>query len=228
MTQDLEIAKTLAEHWNAREVLQWGFSRFRPQIAIASSFGLEDVALIDLASEIEPAFRVFTLDTDFLFPETYELIERTEKRYGIVVERIRPDMSPSEQAVFHGSSLWQRLPDLCCRIRKVEPLTHKLRTLKAWVTGIRREQSPARANARKVEWDEKFGLVKLNPLADWTAAQLWDYVRARGVPYNPLHDKGYPSIGCTHCTRPVQPDEDPRAGRWSGTSKTECGLHTRD
>lgn len=228
MTEDLEMAKKLAEHWSAAEVLAWGFSRFRAQIAIASSFGLEDVALIDLASHIEPALSVFTLDTDFLFPETYELIEQIEKKYRIVVERIRPDMSPSEQAVFHGTSLWQRKPDLCCRIRKVEPLKHKLKALQAWVTGIRREQSPTRANVRKIEWDEKFGLVKLNPLADWTAEQLWNYVRMHRVPYNPLHEKGYPSIGCTHCTRAVQPGEDPRAGRWSGSAKTECGLHTRD
>lgn len=228
MTQEFETTKKLAEQWTAAEVLAWGFSRFRPQIAIASSFGLEDVALIHLAHEIEPGLSVFTLDTDFLFPETYQLIERMEKKYGIVVERVRPDMSASEQAVFHGSALWQRKPDLCCRIRKVDPLTYKLRTLKAWITGIRREQSPTRTNARKIEWDEKFGLVKLNPLADWTAEQLWDYVRTHNVPYNPLHDNGYPSIGCTHCTRPVQPGEDPRAGRWSGTGKTECGLHTHD
>jgi phosphoadenosine phosphosulfate reductase len=153
------------------------------------------------------------------------LIDRVEARYGMLIERARPNLSPSEQAAEHGPSLWERDPNVCCQIRKVDPLKRKLATLKAWITGIRREQSPTRANAQKVEWDEKFGLVKLNPLADWTTEQLWEYVHTCDVPYNPLHDRNYPSIGCTHCTRPVQLGEDPRAGRWSGFSKTECGLH---
>ncbi len=225
VTETVENAREVAEGWSAVLVLGWGFEHFHPHIAIASSFGLEDVVLIDIAASIRPALSIFTLDTDFLFPETYELIERVQARYGIVVERIRPPLSPSEQAASHGASLWQRDPDLCCQIRKVEPLQRKLATLKAWVTGIRREQSPTRAHAQKIEWDAKFGLVKLNPLADWTTPQVWDYVRNRDLPYNPLHDRGYPSIGCTHCTRPVQPGEDPRAGRWAGFGKTECGLH---
>jgi phosphoadenosine phosphosulfate reductase len=230
MTHTLEAAKAPvgAEDWDAGQVLAWGFAQFRPHIAIASSFGLEDVALIDLAARMEQGFSVFTLDTGFLFPETYDLIERVERRYGIEVERIQPEMSPDEQADLHGASIWQRNPDLCCRIRKVEPLRHKLGTLRAWVTGIRREQSPTRSNVQKIEWDANFGLLKLNPLADWSLGQLWDYVRERDVPYNPLHDRSYPSIGCTHCTRAVEPGEDPRAGRWSGFGKTECGLHVRE
>jgi len=223
--ETLETVRKVAEQWDAQRILAWGFARYGPQMAMASSFGLEDVVLIDIASSIEPSISVFTLDTDFLFPETYELIERVEARYGLVVERLKPDLSPIQQADQHAPSLWQRDPDLCCRIRKVEPLKRKLGTLKAWVTGVRREQSPTRANAQKVEWDEKFGLVKLNPLVEWTTGELWDYVRTYHVPYNPLHDRSYPSIGCTHCTRPVQPGEDPRAGRWSGFNKTECGLH---
>ncbi len=225
MPESLATAKKIAEGWDAQRVLAWAFSRYRPQIGIASSFGLEDVVLIDIASSIGLQFCVFTLDTDFLFPETYDLIDRIEARYGVVAERLRPDLSPSDQADIHGASLWLRDPDLCCRIRKVVPLQRKLATLKAWVTGIRREQSATRANVQKVEWDEKFGLVKLNPLADWSTEQLWEYVRTYDVPYNPLHDRNYPSIGCTHCTRPVEPGEDPRAGRWSGFAKTECGLH---
>jgi phosphoadenosine phosphosulfate reductase len=226
LIEAFENAKQVAEEWDARRVLAWGFACYRQQIAIASSFGLEDVVLIDMARSITPAVDVFTLDTGFLFPETYDLIGRIESRYGVVVERIQPDLSPAGQAEKHGPSLWQRDPDLCCRIRKVEPLRRKLGTLKAWITGIRRAQSPTRASARKVEWDETFGLVKLNPLADWTTEGLWDYIRAYEVPYNPLHEHNYPSIGCTHCTRPVQPGEHPRAGRWSGFRKTECGLHT--
>lgn len=217
-----------AENWPAEEVIGWGLSEYGGELAIASSFGAEDVVLIDIAASIAPQFRIFTLDTDFLFPETYDLIGRIEQRYGIGVERTRSEFTPEEQARVMGESLWTRQPDVCCNLRKVEPLTKKLAGLKAWITGIRRDQSPARANSRKIEWDARFGLVKLNPLADWTWDDLWQHIKARGVDYNPLHDRNYPSIGCTHCTRPVAPGEDPRAGRWSGTSKTECGLHVKN
>jgi phosphoadenosine phosphosulfate reductase len=182
--------------------------------------------LIDLAAQVRPDLRVFTLDTDFLFPETYALINDIERRYHIRVERIKPRLTPEEQAQEFGAALWSREPHQCCNIRKVEPLTHKLSELDAWITGIRRDQAPTRANARKVEWDARFGLIKINPLADWKWEQVWDHIRSHKVPYNPLHDQNYPSIGCTYCTRPVQAGEDLRAGRWSGFPKTECGLHT--
>lgn len=217
-----------AESWTATEVIEWGLTEFGGEIAIASSFGAEDVVLIDMAARLAPRFRVFTLDTDFLFPETYALIDRIEQRHGITVERTRAEFSPIEQARTLGEALWTRQPDVCCNLRKVEPLTKKLAELKGWITGIRRDQSPVRANARKIEWDARFGLVKLNPLACWNWSELWQYIKANGVDYNPLHDQNYPSIGCTHCTRPVQPGEDPRAGRWSGTAKTECGLHVQN
>lgn len=207
-----------AEHWTAEEVLAWAAAHHAPDVAIASSFGAEDVVLIDLATRVAPSIRVFTLDTRVLFPETYALIERIEERYALAVERTFP--SPAAQ-----DGLWATDPDRCCHLRKVEPLQQKLATLGAWVTGIRRDQSPARANSRKLEWDAKFGLVKVNPLADWTSKRVWRYIHDHDVPYNPLHDRNYPSIGCTHCTRAVAPGEDPRAGRWSGTAKTECGLH---
>ncbi|HXH39106.1 MAG TPA: phosphoadenylyl-sulfate reductase [Thermoanaerobaculia bacterium] len=216
-----------AEDWTAKEVIAWGISEFGGELAIASSFGAEDVVLIDIAANVTPDLRIFTLDTDFLFPETYSLIERIEQRYGITVERARAEHTPEEQARELGEALWTRQPDVCCNLRKVEPLTRKLAGLRAWITGIRRDQSPARANARKIEWDERFGLVKLNPLADWNWDELWRHIKAHGVDYNPLHDANYPSIGCTHCTRCVLPGEDPRAGRWSGTAKTECGLHVK-
>ena len=216
-----------AERWSAEELVGWGLTEFDPRVAVASSFGAEDVVLIDLAARTHPRFRVFTLDTDFLFPETYALIDQIEQHYGISVERTRPALTPEEQAGEYGAALWTREPDRCCNIRKVEPLKAKLAELGAWITGIRRDQAPTRANARKLEWDAKFGLVKLNPLADWTWDQVWDYIRAHNVSYNPLHDQNYPSIGCTYCTRQVAPGEDLRAGRWSGFQKTECGLHAK-
>ncbi len=217
-----------AEDWSAEQVLRWGFERFGRDIAIASAFGAEGMVLIDLASKLRSGFRVFTLDTDFFFPETYALIEKVENRYGIQVERCRPNLSPAEQARAHGERLWSRDPDKCCRLRKVEPLRRKLSMLAAWVVAIRREQTQARAGISKIEWDAKFDMVKLNPLADWTHEQVWEYIQTHSVPYNPLHDRNYPSIGCTHCTRPVRTGDDPRAGRWAGFAKTECGLHTRD
>jgi phosphoadenosine phosphosulfate reductase len=217
-----------AEGWDLTKALEWGLSEFGSSLAIASSFGAEDVVLIDQAAKIRPDFRVFTLDTDFLFPETYALIDSVEKRYGIAVERTHSEFTPVQQAARYGEALWASQPDQCCQLRKVEPLKKKLSGLKAWVTGVRRDQAPTRADTRKLEWDAKFGLLKLNPLADWNATQVWDYIRANDVPYNPLHDRNYPSIGCTYCTRPVQPGEDPRAGRWSGFNKIECGLHVKD
>lgn len=216
-----------AESWSAEKVLRWGFERFGRDIAIASGFGAEGMVLIDLASRIRSQFRVFTLDTDFFFPETYALIDRVERRHGIRVERCRPQLTAAEQASIHGEALWARDPDHCCRLRKVEPLRQKLKELAAWITAIRRDQTGSRANVAKIEWDARFGLIKLNPLADWTHDQVWEYIRTRQIPYNPLHDRGYPSIGCTHCTRPVQIGEDLRAGRWAEFGKTECGLHTR-
>lgn len=206
--------------------LRWAFEQFEHgEIALACSFGAEDVALLDMIAWLRPGARAFYLDTDVLFPETYDLIERVASRYYIALERYRPLITLAEQARRHGDQLWESDADGCCAIRKVEPLRRALSGLKAWITGIRREQAPTRANAPIVEWDAKFGLVKINPLAPWTNEEVWAYIREHGVPYNPMHDQGYPSIGCVHCTRAVAPGEDPRAGRWSGTGKIECGLH---
>ena len=216
-----------SENWKPEQVLSWGLGRFGESLSLASSFGAEDVVLVDLLSRSGSKFRVFTLDTDFLFPETYELIDHIEKRYKIAVERTHPELTPQQQAEKFGDALWASKPDQCCDIRKVQPLKKYLSSLQAWITGVRRDQAPTRANTKKIEWDAKFGLVKLNPLADWTWPQVWDYIKANNVPYNPLHERNYPSIGCTYCTRPVQPGEDPRAGRWSGFTKIECGLHLK-
>jgi len=217
--------QNVAEHWTAEQVLTWAFRSFGQRVAISSAFGVEGMALIDMASRVRKDFRLFTVDTEFLFPETYTLMDKIEERYGITIERTYPLLSPEVQERLHGAALWMRDPDQCCNVRKVEPLRRKLRELDAWITSIRRDQTTARAGARKIEWDEKFGLVKINPIADWTDKQVWRYIHDHQVPYNRLHDQGYPSIGCTHCTRAVRPGEDARAGRWPGFAKTECGLH---
>ena len=218
--------QTVAETWSPERLLRWAFENFGNQVAISSAFGAEGMVLIDMASRLQPDFRVFTLDTEFLFPETYDLMERVEQRYGVRVERVYSPLTPEEQEKIHGPALWTRNPDQCCHLRKIEPLRKKLAELQAWITAIRRNQTAARANARKIEWDTKFQVVKLNPLADWTTEKIWHYLGKHDVPYNPLHERNYPSIGCTHCTRAVRPGEDPRAGRWSNFQKTECGLHT--
>ena len=226
MKADLERIKTHAENWKPEQVLAWAFATYGENIEIATGFGVEGMALLDMASRVSPDLKVFTGDTEFLFPETYDLIDRVEAHYGIKVERLYSDLTPEEQERAYGHALWARDPDQCCALRKVEPLRRKLATLDAWVTAIRRDQTAERATVRKVDWDAKFGLVKISPLADWTRKMIWDYVVANDIPYNPLHDRDYPSIGCTHCTRAVQPGEDHRAGRWAGSGKTECGLHT--
>jgi phosphoadenosine phosphosulfate reductase len=214
-----------AERWSPQQVLRWAFDLFGNDVAISSAFGAEGMALIDMASRVRKEFRVFTLDTEFLFPETYSLIDRIEQKYGIKIERVFSLLSPQQQERIHGAALWARDPDQCCNLRKVEPLRRKLSEMKAWITSIRRDQTSFRSGARKIEWDAKFALVKVNPIADWSSKQVWRYLHEHSVPYNSLHDRNFPSIGCTHCTRAIQPGEDPRAGRWSGTTKTECGLH---
>jgi phosphoadenosine phosphosulfate reductase len=225
MKENIAHLQVAAETWTPHRVLDWAFHTFADSVAISSAFGAEGMVLIDIASRVRKNFRLFTLDTEFLFPETYNLMDQVEQRYGVAIERVYPLLSPEEQERAHGSALWQRNPDQCCNMRKVEPLRRKLGELSAWITSIRRDQTPARSAAGKIEWDEKFGLVKINPIADWTSKQVWQYIREHDIPYNTLHDLSYPSIGCTHCTRAVHPGEDPRAGRWSGSSKTECGLH---
>ena len=208
------------EDATAEEVVAWGLDRFHPSIALACSFQQEESVLLDMLFKTRRDARVFALDTHVLFPETYALWEQVESRYGVSVERAQgPTLA--EQAAAYGDELWARDPNACCELRKVTPLRDKLAGLDAWITGIRREQSPTRAGAKKVEWDERHGLWKLNPLADWTEKDVWNRIHERELPYHPLHDQGYASIGCTHCTKPGAG----REGRWSGEDKTECGLH---
>ncbi len=214
-----------AETWTPQQALSWAFDNFGSNVAISSAFGVEGMAVIDMAARLNKGFRLFTIDTEFLFPETYGLMDRIEEKYGVTIERVYSVLSPEEQDRVHGQALWSRDPDLCCNLRKVEPLRRKLGELSAWITSIRRDQTSARSRAHRIEWDVKFGLVKINPIVDWTSKQVWRYIHEHDVPYNPLHNQDYPSIGCTHCTRAVAPGEDPRAGRWPGFAKTECGLH---
>jgi len=223
--EEITKLQTSAERWTPTEVLAWAFAKFGQQVAISSAFGAEGMAVIDMASRVRRDFRLFTIDTEFLFPETYNLMDQVEERYGIKIEKVYPLLSPEEQERAYGAHLWSHNPDHCCNLRKVEPLRRKLTELRAWITSIRRDQTAFRTSARKIEWDAKFGLVKINPIADWSSQQVWQYIREHRVPYNSLHDRSYPSIGCTHCTRAIRPGEDSRAGRWSGFEKKECGLH---
>lgn len=210
------------------KIVETAIKQYGPNVVLACSFGAEDVVLADMMLRANPRGVIFYLDTDFLFPETHVVRDQIIQRYQLQEEQIiqvKSKLSPAEQAKQFGEALWLRDPDQCCYLRKVEPLTRILAKYAAWLTGIRRDQSPTRANAGIVEWDAKFGLVKFNPLATWSWEQVWEYIHANDVPYNKLHDQHFPSIGCTHCTAPVMPGDDPRSGRWKSTTKTECGLH---
>lgn len=222
-----ELARVKAEeleHATAEQVIRWAVDNFE-SLTFACSFGAEDVVIVDMLQNISPSTDIFYLDTDFHFKETYETRDRMIERYGMEFVKVAPKLTPEEQAAAHGESLWTVDPNSCCNIRKVEPLTRILSQYDSWITGIRRDQAPTRANAKKIEYDSKFGLMKFNPIADWTSEEVWQYIRDNDIIYNPLHDQHYPSIGCEQCTRQVMPGEDPRAGRWANSDKTECGLH---
>jgi phosphoadenosine phosphosulfate reductase len=208
------------EQLPARDVLAYVLDRFHPDLTLACSFQREESVLLDMLFELEPNARVFALDTHVLFPETYALWHEVEQRYKTKIE-VYEGPSLNRQATLHGEALWERNPNLCCAIRKVEPLARALADVDCWITGIRRAQSPTRADAPKLGWDERHELWKANPLADWSDDDVSAYIVERGLPVNALHARGYDSIGCTHCTRPGTG----REGRWSGIEKTECGLH---
>ncbi|MBM4029972.1 MAG: phosphoadenylyl-sulfate reductase [Planctomycetes bacterium] len=201
------------------------------RLVLASSLGLEDQVLTHLVCAVHAQPRIFTLDTGRLFPETYETMERTMQRYGFRYEVLAPDTGELEALVrAQGPNLFYRsvaLRKLCCAVRKTHPLARVLATADAWICGLRREQAVTRCAMERVEWDETFGLAKLNPLIDWTESQVWEFLRAHDIPYNPLHDRGYPSIGCAPCTRAVAPGADLRSGRWwwEQPEHKECGLH---
>jgi phosphoadenosine phosphosulfate reductase len=208
------------EHMRAEEVLAYMAERFHPRLYVACSFQKEASVIMDMLVRIEPEARFFTLDTGLFFPETYATWREVEKRYGVEIE-VYQGMSLARQTEMHGDELWKRDPDACCGIRKVTPLNEALADVDGWISGLRREQSAARSSAAKLQWDKKNELWKANPLADWSEKDVWSYIVENDVPYNDLHDRGYASIGCTHCTRPGSG----REGRWAQTDKVECGLH---
>lgn len=226
-TQTIDIP-TVARELEGRspaEILRWASTQFGTKLTFATGFGAEGCVIIDVLAREKLPIDLFTLDTGLLFPETYALWQALEKRYGVTIRGVRPDHTVAQQEAALGPALWERDPDRCCELRKVVPLRNALTGFDAWITAIRRDQTPERAHAQVVELDRKFGLVKVNPLVGWTHDDVWGHLYAHDVPYNALHDQGYPSIGCHPCTAAVLPGEDARAGRWRGKSKNECGLH---
>jgi phosphoadenosine phosphosulfate reductase len=211
-----------------QEIVRWAVEHYFPKLTMATAFGPEGCAIIHMIAQIEPRVHVFNLDTGYQFKETLELREKIKQRYGIEVEYKRPETTVEVYEQLHGGPLYKTNPDQCCADRKVKVLKEAAKGWHAWMSGIRRDQSPDRAKAPIIGWDKKFNLVKISPLANWTKKEIWKLITEENVPYNPLHDQGYPSIGCWPCTRAVMFGEDERAGRWSGFQKTECGLHTSE
>jgi phosphoadenosine phosphosulfate reductase len=214
------VGETDVESLDAQRVIATMLEALNPEVALACSFQKEESVLLDMLLEQDPKARVFALDTHVLFPETYGVWREIERRYGIRIE-VFEGPSLGRQAATHGDRLWESNPDLCCSIRKIGPLGTALSGLDGWITGVRRDQSASRADTPKLGWDDRHELWKASPLADWTNDDVWAYIRERELPVNPLHERGYASIGCTHCTAPGTG----REGRWAGTGKTECGLH---
>jgi len=223
-TQPLSLTDTEIEALPAEELLRWAHAEFGEGLCLSCSWQKQSSVLVHMVSELDLEIDVVELDTHLFFRESYETRERLVERYGLSL--IHPDViTIAEQHKQEGPNLWERDPDRCCHIRKVEPLIEALEPYGAWISGIRREQSPSRANARKIERSDRYGVWKVQPLADWTEEDVWAYIVANDIPYNPLHDVGYRSIGCIPCTRPTRPDEEERAGRWAGSDKLECGIH---
>ncbi len=228
---DVRTLNAQFETQSTEEILAWAWRRFGLRAAIGSSFQGAGLVIIHLARQQGLLFPVFTLDTGLLFPETVALKRRLEDFFGFAMESLEPDLTVEEQADINGPELWKRNPDLCCTIRKVLPLRDKLCDLDCWITGLRRQQSQTRSGVGIVElyaFDGASGqdIVKLNPLANWSRERVWNYIRDHRIPYNPLHDQGYRSIGCMPCTRCTANGESERAGRWTGFNKVECGIHT--
>lgn len=207
------------------DILAWAAETFTGELALATGFGAEGVALMHMLSRVAPQVPIFYLDTDLFFPETYALRDELAQRFGLQFERVSTGMTLQMQSEIYGAELWQENPNLCCQLRKVAPLRQYLANKQAWITAIRRDQTPQRANAQVVEWDRANNLVKLNPLAFWSAENVWLYIQLNDLPTNVLHNQGYKSIGCMPCTRAVREGEGERAGRWAGSSKVECGIH---
>ncbi|ASV69729.1 MULTISPECIES: phosphoadenylyl-sulfate reductase [Cytobacillus] len=227
--QDISASFTTDDHSKgALSVLEWAYHAYNEdEIVYASSFGAEAIVLIDLITQIKREAKLVFLDTDLHFPETYQVIEDIKKRFpALQVEMKKPHLTLDEQAARYESALWKKDPNQCCQIRKILPLQEAMVGKKAWISGLRREQSPTRKYTNFVNKDEKFTNIKICPLIHWRTKDVWDYIKEKQLPYNALHDVNYPSIGCFPCTQPTNEDADSRAGRWQGLTKTECGLHT--
>ena len=226
LLEELSRESERLESATPQEILRWAIGRFAPRFTMATAFGPEGMTIIHMLAEIAPETPIFNLDTGYQFKETLELRERVKQRYGIEVKLKRPELSVAEYEAANGGPVYQSDPNRCCFDRKLSVLHEAAKGYYAWASAIRRDQSPDRAKAPIVGWDRKFQLVKVSPLANWTKKQVWSLITSAGIPYNPLHDQGFPSVGCQPCTRAVLQGEDERAGRWSGFKKTECGLHS--
>ncbi len=223
----LREASQRLETASPEEIIAWGIEHYAPYLTMATAFGPEGCVILSMLAKIAPETYIFNLDTGYQFQETLDLRDRIAAKYGIEVDLLQPELSVPEYETLHGGPLYRINPNQCCFDRKLQVLERASKVMHAWMSGIRRDQSADRARAAIVGWDKKFGLVKISPLANSTKQDVWKRITEEGIPYNPLHDQGYPSIGCWPCTRAVESGEtDERAGRWSGMQKTECGLHT--
>ena len=216
-----------SEDLSAEELIVAAYERFGDKLCLTCSWQKQSSVLVHMVSELGIGIDVIELDTHLFFRESYETRDRLVERYGLNL--IRPEVpTVAEQHRREGPNLWERDADRCCHVRKVEPLVRALAPYDAWISGIRRDQSPSRAETQKMTWSDRYRVWKLHPLADWDEKRVWAYIAANDIPYNPLHDTGYRSIGCIPCTRPTAPDQEERAGRWAGSDKLECGIHLED
>jgi phosphoadenosine phosphosulfate reductase len=222
---DIPAANTLLQGKTPQEILRWAVETFQPRLTMATAFGAEGCCLIHMFAEIDPKVRIFNLETGYQFKETLALREQIKERFGIEVEYVRAELSVEAYEKEHGGPLYGMRPDQCCHDRKIVPLHQAVIGYDAWISAIRGDQTGHRAGHDPVIWDPKFKLVKISPLLSWTKKEVWKFITDHDVPYNLLHNQGYPSIGCWPCTHPVGEGEDERAGRWRGTMKKECGLH---
>jgi phosphoadenosine phosphosulfate reductase len=227
LLDELRAASERLETATPEEIIAWGVEHYAPYLTMATAFGPEGCVILAMLARIAPETYVFNLETGYQFPETLELRDRIAEKYGIEVDLLQPDTTVEEYEALNGGPLYRTNPNKCCADRKVKTLERASSVMHAWMSGIRRDQSADRAQAAIVGWDKRFGLAKISPLANWTKKDVWKRITSENIPYNPLHDQGYPSIGCWPCTRAVAAGEaDERAGRWSGMKKTECGLHS--
>lgn len=222
---EIEPLQASFEEASPQDILRWATCTFGEKLTVVTSFQPTGIVTLHMLQAIAPQTQVFTLDTGLLFHETYDLIDRIEERLQLNLKRLKPEQSVAQQATRYGANLWERQPDFCCHLRKTQPLQSALVDFDAWITGLRRDQSPERADTPIISEDRRYGMIKIAPFATWTEDMIWTYIEAYDLPYNELHDFNYPSIGCMTCTSPVMDGDDPRGGRWANKKKTECGIH---